>query len=100
MGAIGLLFFSVSQLTELIKKGEYKMEGSPWNDISANAKDLIAKILVVDPDKRYCINQCLDHPWFKTDLEELPMHKKVSCRPILSFLPTQKMTKNSKKLNF
>lgn len=40
------------------------MEGAPWTDISKEAQDLISKILVVDPEMRLTVDQCLDHPWF------------------------------------
>lgn len=41
------------------------MDGQLWEQISAEAKDLISKILVVDPEKRFLVDQCLAHPWFK-----------------------------------
>lgn len=36
--------------------------------MSADAKDLIQKLLVVDPRKRLTALEALDHPWFKSDL--------------------------------
>ena len=46
------------------------MEGQLWEQISVEAKDLISKILVVDPEKRYLVDQCLAHPWFKETAAE------------------------------
>jgi serine/threonine protein kinase len=34
-----------------------------WDYISAEAKDLIEKLLTVDPDERWTAKQCLQHPW-------------------------------------
>lgn len=70
-------FSSVAQLTELIKKGEYTMEGEPWMEISCEAKDLIRKILVVDPKKRITVKEALEHKWFE-EKRELPQHRKVT----------------------
>ena len=34
-----------------------------WNNISDEAKDLIRKMLIVDPAKRWSASECLKHPW-------------------------------------
>lgn len=34
-----------------------------WNIISDEAKDLIRKMLIVDPAKRWSASECLKHPW-------------------------------------
>lgn len=31
-----------------------------------NIVDLLDKMLVLDPKKRYSVNECLNHPFFKT----------------------------------
>ena len=36
-----------------------------WSQVSSEAKDLIRKILVVDPEKRYTIQEMLNHPWLR-----------------------------------
>jgi calcium/calmodulin-dependent protein kinase I len=40
------------ELFELIKKCEYSMDKPCWNYVSAEAKDLIKRLLVADPNKR------------------------------------------------
>ena len=47
-------------LYEKIKKGIFKIP----EFLSENAKDILQKILVVDPKKRYNISQIKKHPWF------------------------------------
>lgn len=44
-------------------KAEYDFPEPYWDDISENAKDLINKLLVVDPKKRLTAEQALDHKW-------------------------------------
>ena len=45
----------------------YRMEGadSGWETISKDAKDLVEKMLTVDPAKRIDINGIFDHPWLQ-----------------------------------
>ncbi|KAA6388415.1 MAG: putative Calcium/calmodulin-dependent protein kinase type 1 [Streblomastix strix] len=59
-------------LFQIIQKGEFEFISPYWDTISASAKDLISKLLIVDPKKRYNVNQSLKHPWFS---EALPTHK-------------------------
>ncbi|CAN0189555.1 unnamed protein product [Ascophyllum nodosum] len=56
-----------------IKKGIYTFHDEYWADISPEAKDLIAKMLTVDPRKRITAKDALEHPYLKvasTTLEE------------------------------
>jgi len=34
-----------------------------WNNVSAEGKDLISKLLAKDPKKRVSITEVLDHKW-------------------------------------
>lgn len=54
-------------LFEEIKKGEFEYPSPYWDDISDMAKDLISKILKVDPDERMTIDGILSHPWITGD---------------------------------
>lgn len=54
-----------NRLFKKIKKGEYKMPSPYWDNVSAEAKDLVAKMLVVDVNKRMTADECLKHPWMK-----------------------------------
>jgi calcium/calmodulin-dependent protein kinase I len=60
------------ELFELIKHGKYTFDPTDWGKISPGAKDLVSKILVVDPAKRFTAQQILDHPWMKLDAALLP----------------------------
>jgi serine/threonine protein kinase len=51
---------------ERVKIGLYApMTGVAWSRISEEAKDLIEKILVKDPEKRCTLEQILEHPWLQ-----------------------------------
>jgi len=45
----------------------YKMHPKRWNTVSLCAKDLVQRMLVVDPKKRYTVEECLKHEWLTTD---------------------------------
>ena len=48
---------------ELVKAGQFRMESPVWAGISAEAKDLIRSILIIDPDRRLTGAQIMAHPW-------------------------------------
>ncbi|KAJ3085593.1 hypothetical protein HK102_014018 [Quaeritorhiza haematococci] len=50
-------------LARKIQSANYEFDDPKWEYISESAKDLISKLLVVDPDKRLDIEQTLNHPW-------------------------------------
>lgn len=54
---------SIQVLTEKVAKGEYTFLSPWWDDISKEAKDLVSHLLTVNPDRRYSIDQFLEHPW-------------------------------------
>ncbi|KAA6391415.1 MAG: putative Calcium/calmodulin-dependent protein kinase type 1 [Streblomastix strix] len=56
------------KLYEKIQKGKYEFVSPYWDPISKQAKDLISRLLIVDPKKRYTVNQALQHPWFTESL--------------------------------
>lgn len=61
--------FASSNIRELYPKimaAEYNFEGPEWAEVSPNAKDLISKMLIVEPRHRLTLKQVLRHNWFKT----------------------------------
>jgi len=54
---------NMAALFEQIMSGSFEFADPYWTDISAQAKDLIEHLLVVDPLKRFTAAKCLEHPW-------------------------------------
>ncbi|KAJ3391187.1 hypothetical protein HDU84_006401 [Entophlyctis sp. JEL0112] len=69
---------SQADLFEAIKTGDYQFEPEYWDSISANAKDFISKLLVLNPDGRLTASEALKHEWLATtvDSDILPTIKK------------------------
>ncbi|GLV36975.1 Phosphorylase kinase gamma [Carabus blaptoides fortunei] len=65
-----------------IMEGKYSFTSPEWADISDAPKDLIRKLLVVDPEQRISIAGALDHPFFQTvqlwDQDIAPLKRSLS----------------------
>ncbi|XP_056275097.1 serine/threonine-protein kinase Chk2 isoform X3 [Pseudoliparis swirei] len=62
--------FGRQSITEQIIRGEFTMVPSKWKNISdqvlvSTAKDVVRKLLVVDPSRRMTIQEALQHPWLQ-----------------------------------
>ncbi|XP_013888950.1 serine/threonine-protein kinase Chk2 [Austrofundulus limnaeus] len=57
--------FSKHSVTEQIIRGEFTMVPAKWTQVSNQAKDVVRKLLVVDPTKRMTIDEALQHPWLQ-----------------------------------
>ena len=44
-------------------KCEYEIDIPEFSKVSSEARDLVQKLLLADPDERLTADQCLSHPW-------------------------------------
>ncbi|XP_007480284.1 MAP kinase-interacting serine/threonine-protein kinase 1 isoform X1 [Monodelphis domestica] len=58
------------RLFESIQEGKYEFPEKDWAHISAEAKDLISRLLVRDAKKRLSAAQVLQHPWVQGQAPE------------------------------
>lgn len=58
---------SAAVLYAQIKRGDYDFPDPYWTDISSEAKDLVTRLLTVDPEKRCTCDELLSHPWIAGD---------------------------------
>ncbi|XP_042069165.1 ribosomal protein S6 kinase alpha-3 [Haplochromis burtoni] len=56
-----------------IGSGKFSLSGGYWNSVSTEAKDLVSKMLHVDPHQRLTAGQVLRHPWV-THRDQLPKY--------------------------
>jgi len=62
---------SQKELFRKIVAGKYEFEAEDWDDVSEDAKDLVRKCLVLDPDQRLTAMGALRHKWLKTSRNQL-----------------------------
>ncbi|WMV07233.1 hypothetical protein MTR67_000618 [Solanum verrucosum] len=62
-----------------ILRGHVDFSSDPWPSISSGAKDLVRKMLTVDPRQRLTAMQVLNHSWIKEDGEapDIPLDNAV-----------------------
>ncbi|XP_048080578.1 phosphorylase b kinase gamma catalytic chain, liver/testis isoform isoform X1 [Ursus arctos] len=52
-------------MLRMIMEGRYQFSSPEWDDRSNTVKDLISKLLQVDPEERLTAEQALQHPFFE-----------------------------------
>ena len=57
-----------SSLKDQILKGKYHLRHRKWNSVTEKAKDLVRKLIVVDPSARLSAKEALAHPWFEVSI--------------------------------
>lgn len=60
--------FTDDQIWSKIEVANYDFKDPAWDNISGIAKDLITKLLVLDPEQRLSARKILKHPWVKRAL--------------------------------
>jgi serine/threonine protein kinase len=59
------------EVMKQIRYGEYKFHKRYWSHVSDDAKNLISRLLTVDPEKRITAEAALNSAWMKADRQEL-----------------------------
>lgn len=68
---------NMNALFNKIERGDYRMA----RHFSSGAKDIISKLLVVDPAKRLSIEGCMSHPWFRVNFDPTRVHGRTVADP-------------------
>ena len=53
---------SEEEILDKVKQGKFDLVKYPWGIISEEAKDLITRLIEIDPYKRLCAEDALLHP--------------------------------------
>lgn len=55
---------SIIDLIKLIENCDYSLEGEEWKNVSEEGKDLVSKLIIMEPEKRLLPKDALNHDWF------------------------------------
>ncbi len=58
-------------------QGCYDFYDEAWSTVSAEAKDVVKRLLCVDPVKRASLEEILEHKWIRNDLEMICEARKI-----------------------
>eukprot|EP00541_Cyclophora_tenuis_P000449 CAMPEP_0116565106 /NCGR_PEP_ID=MMETSP0397-20121206/13717_1 /TAXON_ID=216820 /ORGANISM="Cyclophora tenuis, Strain ECT3854" /LENGTH=527 /DNA_ID=CAMNT_0004091849 /DNA_START=301 /DNA_END=1884 /DNA_ORIENTATION=- len=64
---------SQKELFRKIVVGKYEMDEDCWSGVSEEARDLVSKMLVTDPDRRISAADSLRHRWLQQDNKRLSL---------------------------
>ena len=53
------------EIEDNVIAGNFNIVGGIWNFISPSGKDLVSKLMCVNPSERITITECMDHSWWE-----------------------------------
>jgi len=83
--------------TSAAKSAAYVMTGEDWEHVSDEAKDLVSKLLVVNPEKRLSAAEVLEHPWVTATGSSPQRHRSIS-KQVSQRLKRFQQTSNFRKI--
>eukprot|EP01016_Furgasonia_blochmanni_P007864 TRINITY_DN13157_c0_g1_i1.p1 TRINITY_DN13157_c0_g1~~TRINITY_DN13157_c0_g1_i1.p1 ORF type:complete len:501 (+),score=92.62 TRINITY_DN13157_c0_g1_i1:154-1656(+) len=87
------------ELMKNIRHGVFFFDDMVWDNISNDAKDLITKLLVVNPKRRISAAEAMEHPWFTNPREQnvLVLNPKLLLN-MISYQDTPRIRSEAMKL--
>ncbi|KAI5101882.1 calcium/calmodulin-dependent protein kinase type IV-like, partial [Silurus meridionalis] len=89
---------------------DYEFVSPWWDEVSLNAKDLVSKLIVLDPQKRLSVHQALGHPWVlgkaarfshmdttQRKLQEFNARRKLKAAAMKAVVATSRMHEGSRR---
>uniref|UniRef100_A0A8C0FV32 calcium/calmodulin-dependent protein kinase n=1 Tax=Bubo bubo TaxID=30461 RepID=A0A8C0FV32_BUBBB len=81
------------RLYQQIKAGAYDFPSPEWDTVTPEAKDLINKMLTINPAKRITASEALKHPWIcqrSTVASMMHRQETVDCKSMLACVSSRK----------
>ena len=70
------------QIIEAVLKGKFTLDEPEWDDVSEDAKDLVKRLLTLDPAKRISASESLQHKWIKQMAQAEKVDKQVAAKTL------------------
>ena len=86
---------SDQEIMNRVRVGRLTYPSPEWDEISFEAKDLIEKMVCIDPNRRITAREALQHPWM-THASRIPINREVATRifnNLKNFSAEQKLKK-------
>jgi len=71
-------------LFDKILNADFDFPEPEWTQISAEAKDFINHLLVLDVKQRYTTKQCLEHPWLKANASSMTANINITNKTFIN----------------
>uniref|UniRef100_A0A667YY61 calcium/calmodulin-dependent protein kinase n=1 Tax=Myripristis murdjan TaxID=586833 RepID=A0A667YY61_9TELE len=85
------------RLYQQIKAGAYDFPSPEWDTVTPEAKDLINKMLTINPSKRITATEALKHPWIcQRSTVASMMHRQETVECLKKFNARRKLKVNNK----
>ena len=91
---------TLNTIFQSILKAEFDFSGGEWENISSECKDLVSKMLLVDPTQRITLGNALKHKWLISTRDPKPPQQvsRAVLRNLKAFKPVSKLQQEVMKL--
>lgn len=72
VGYLPIMKETQSELFQEIRTGNWKFQEEDWEHISAEARAFVARLLNVDPEQRWTVEEAIESPWIHSEANDDP----------------------------
>jgi calcium-dependent protein kinase len=91
---------TLNSIFQSILKAEFDFSGPEWENVSSECKDLVSKMLLVDPTLRITLLNALKHKWITSARQSKPPQEisRQALRNLKAFKPLSKLQQEAMKV--
>ncbi|KAG1444097.1 hypothetical protein G6F56_010432 [Rhizopus delemar] len=81
-------------LKKQIREGKYEFSSPHWDNISNEAKELVQRLLTVNPEDRASCDEALNDSWMRMNHEDMDMRLKALGKDVVDLIEEKSKTGN------